>query len=160
MDSVKVTFPHLGSYFVPLEVLCRAGLGVEYIVPPPITVRTLEIGSRHSPDFVCAPFKYNLGNYIEAIEAGANTLIQVGGACRLHYYGELHEQILRDLGYNVHFVNLSKVEFKKPLTIYNQLKEISPGISLPRLVRILPVTIKMAAHIDEAEELYSQKRRV
>lgn len=152
MGNVKVSFPHLGSYYVPLEVLFKAGLGVGYVVPPPITARTLEIGSRYSPDFVCSPFKYNLGNFIESIEAGANTLVQVGGVCRLHYYGELHEQILRDLGYDVHFVNLSKVEFTKPLTIYNQLKAISPGLSLARLARILPVVVKMAGHIDEAED--------
>jgi len=152
MDKARVSFPHLGSYYVPLEVLFKAGLGVDYVVPPPITNRTLEIGSKYSPDFVCSPFKYNLGNFIESIEAGANTLVQVGGVCRLYYYGELHEQILRDLGYDVHFVNMSRVELTKPLTIYNQLKEISPGMSLARLARILPVAVKMAGVIDEAED--------
>jgi len=86
LADTKVTFPHLGSYSVPLEVLFTNGLEVEYVVPPPITNRTLMLGSRYSPDFVCAPFKYNLGNYIESLEAGANTLVQVGGTCRLDYY--------------------------------------------------------------------------
>jgi len=152
LDKKKVTFPHLGSYFVPLEMLFTVGMGVDYVVPPPITAHTLEIGSKHSPDFVCSPFKYNLGNFIESIEAGADTLVQVGGACRLHYYGELHEQILKDLGYDVHFVNLLDVEFTKPLVIYNQLKEINPHMSLAKMARILPVVVKMAGHIDEAED--------
>ena len=152
MDNIKVTFPHLGSYFVPFELLFTEGLGVEYIIPPPITTKTLEIGSKHSPDFVCSPFKYNLGNYIETIEAGANTLLQVGGQCRLHYYGELHEQILRDLGYDIHFVNMAKTEFNKPLTIYNQLKEINPNMSLTQLAKTLPVVVKMAKYIDAAED--------
>lgn len=152
MVSRKVTFPHLGSYFVPLEVLFTAGLGVDYIIPPPITARTLELGGKYSPDFVCAPFKYNLGNYIESIEAGANTLIQVGGVCRLGYYGELHEQILKDLGYDVLFVNMADTRLTKPLPFYNQLKSINPQISLKRFAKVLPVVLKMVEYIDEAED--------
>ena len=150
--DIRVTFPHLGSYCVPLEVLFTAGLGVEYVVPPPITARTLEIGSRYSPDYVCAPFKYNLGNYIESIEAGANTLIQVGGACRLGYYGELHEQILKDLGYTARFVNTAKASFARPQTFYEQLKCINPKMPLARVVKVLPVVLRMVQYIDEAED--------
>lgn len=152
MDNIKVTFPHLGSYCVPIEVLFTKGLGVEYIVPPPVTVRTLALGSRYSPDYVCAPFKYILGNYIESIEAGANTLVQVGGACRLGYYGELHEQILRDLGYKVRFVNMVRARFERPLTFYSQLKAINPDMSLKKLAMVLPVALKMVECIDDAED--------
>ena len=52
MDNTRVTFPHLGSYCVPIELLFTQGLGVDYVTPPPITNHTLEIGSRYSPDFV------------------------------------------------------------------------------------------------------------
>ncbi len=152
MDNVKVTFPHLGSYCVPLEVLFTAGLGVEYIAPPPITAHTLEIGSRYSPDYVCAPFKYNLGNYIESIEAGANTLVQIGGACRLGYYGELHEQILKDLQYDVRFVNMAKASFSRPLTFYEQLRCINPRLPITRVVKVLPVVLRMVQYIDDTED--------
>lgn len=152
MDSIKVTFPHLGSYCVPFEVLFTKALEVQYITPPPITARTLEIGSRYSPDFVCAPFKFNLGNYIESIEAGANTLIQVGGACRLGYYGELHEQILKDLGYKARFVNMAKAKFTKPLTFYSQLKSVNPNMSLTKIAQVLPVVLNMVEYIDETED--------
>jgi len=151
-DDIRVTFPHLGSYCVPLEMLFTAGLGVDYVIPPPITARTLEIGSRYSPDSVCAPFKYNLGNYIESIEAGANTLIQVGGACRLGYYGELHEQILKDLGYTARFVNTAKASFSRPQTFYEQLKSINPKMPVARMVKVLPVVLRMVQFIDDAED--------
>lgn len=152
MDTIKVTYPHLGSYCVPIELLFTEGLGVEYIVPPAITERTLTLGSRYSPEYVCAPFKYNLGNYIESIEAGANTLVQIGGACRLGYYGELHEQIIKDLGYKVRFVNMAKARFNKPLTFYRQFKTINPEMSLKKVAWILPVVLKMVEYIDEAED--------
>lgn len=152
MSKTKVTFPHLGSYCVPLEVLFKEGVGVDYVTPPPITQRTLEIGSKHSPDFVCSPFKYNLGNYIESIEAGANTLIQVGGACRLQYYGELHEQILRDLGYEFEFINLSKAKLRKLRTLINPLLKVNPQFPIKKVAKILPMVVTMARYIDETED--------
>ena len=60
---------------------------------PPMTNRTLDIGSRYSPDSVCTPFKSTLGSMIDALEAGADTLIMTLGLCRLGYYGELQEKI-------------------------------------------------------------------
>ena len=152
MEKLKASFPHLGSYHTPMEVLFTAGFGVDYIVPPPITKRTLEIGSRYSPDYVCAPFKYHLGNFIETIEAGANTLVQSGGVCRLGYYGELHEQILRDLGYNVYFINLARFKAPKPINFYNGFKEIKPDMSLTKIAQIFPVVLKMFEYIDEIED--------
>ncbi|WP_352419778.1 2-hydroxyacyl-CoA dehydratase [Proteiniborus sp.] len=148
----KVSFPQLGNYNVPLEILFTVGLEVEYVAPPPITKRTLELGSRYSPDFACAPFKYTLGNFIETIEAGANTLVQTGGVCRLGYYGELDEQILKDLGYNIRFVNMAKAKYSNPVTFYNEFKEINPNVSLKKVAKVLPVVIKMVEYIDEIED--------
>lgn len=152
VELYKVSFPQLGNYNVPLEILFTIGLEVEYISPPPITKRTLEIGSWYSPEFVCSPFKYTLGNFIEAIEAGANTLVQTGGVCRLGYYGELDEQILKDLGYNVRFVNMAKAKYSNPLTFYNEFKGINPNMSLKRVAKILPVVLKMVEYMDEIED--------
>lgn len=152
MDKLKVSFPQLGSLHTPLEVLFTAGLEVDYIVPPPITKKTLALGSRYSPDYVCSPFKYNLGNYIETLEAGANTLVQSWGICRLGYYGELHEQILRDLGYNVHFVNMAKFKNPKPINFYKGFKQINPKMSLLKITEILPVVLKMVEYIDTVED--------
>lgn len=151
-STVKVSFPHLGSYWVPIEVLFTEGLGVEYISPPPITKRTLEIGSKYSPDFVCAPFKYNLGNFIETIERGANTIAQVGGACRLGYYGELHEQIIRDLGYNVKFINMARASFSNPLSFYESFKEVNPDLKLKHVAKTLMLVLNMVKAIDAAED--------
>ena len=156
MDKIRATFPHLGSYFLPIEVLFTKGLDVEYVTPPPVTSKTLEIGSKYSPDFVCSPFKYNLGNYIESIEAGANTLLQVGGACRLQYYGELHEQILRDLGYDFQFINLAKTKLKHPQTLYAPFKKINPNLDIKKVVKVMTIVVKMARFIDETEDFIRQ----
>lgn len=148
----KVSFPHLGNYCVPIEVLFTNALDVDYVTPPPITKKTLELGTMYSPDFVCTPFKYNLGNYLEAIEKGADTLIQTGGVCRLGYYGELHEQILKDLGHDVIFVNMAKADYSKPYTFYNEFKKINPKLSLKKITETLLMVIEMIKMIDKVED--------
>jgi predicted nucleotide-binding protein (sugar kinase/HSP70/actin superfamily) len=107
-----ISFPHLANYYIPIQFLLRALLPGWTVRPaPPITANTLALGSRHSPDFACVPFKYNLGNFIEALEAGANVLLQTCGGCRLGYYAEVQEQILRDLGYSFTLVYLRGSDF-------------------------------------------------
>lgn len=105
MDRI-VSFPHLGNYYIVFNYFLTKALKCKVIVPPDSSRRTIELGSKYAPGSVCVPFKYNLGNYIEALEMGANTLIQGGGGCRYGYYGELQEKILRDLGYDFEFYNL------------------------------------------------------
>ncbi len=155
-EKIKVACPRFGNYHIALEFLFTKGLGVEYVTPPPSTKKTLEIGSKYSPDFVCSPFKFNLGNYIEAIEAGANTLIQTGGVCRLGYYGELHEQILKDLGYNVNFVNMSKASYNNPLSFYNEFKKVNPNMNIKKVSTVLIATLKMVECIDEIDDFVRQ----
>ncbi len=121
---MKVTFPHAGQAWVPLSTVF-AKAGVECIVPPPCSKRTLSLGVKYSPEWVCLPFKLNLGNFIEAMEMGADTLAYVSGPglCRLGYYSKVAEQVLRDAGYEFRMVTfdwqekqvLGLVEFLKTL---------------------------------------------
>ena len=126
----KISFPHMGNYYIPISYLITNITKCEVLIPPPITKKTLELGSVNSPDYVCVPFKYNLGNYIEALNNGANILLQAGGGCRYGYYAELQEQILKDLNYNFKFINLiegTHVSIKK---IYKFAKSINPKLNI------------------------------
>jgi len=104
---MKVTFPHLGNAYIAIEAFLQ-GLGHEPITPPLGTKRTLEWGSRHSPDDTCLPFKTILGNMLEGVEMGADSVFMIGGwgPCRLGYYGEVQRIILEDLGKHVEFITL------------------------------------------------------
>lgn len=72
-----ISFPHLGNYYIVFNYFLSRALKCKVIIPPKSTRKTIELGSKYSPDFVCVPFKYNLGNYIEALDMGANVLVQV-----------------------------------------------------------------------------------
>lgn len=126
---LKISYPHLGDYHVPIRRLLQDLFPMAEILPaPPFTQRTVEIGARHSPDFVCAPFKYNMGNYIEALDAGANILLQTGLGCRYGYYGEVQEQILRDLGYDFTFLCFSR-EKASLQNIFHTCKSLNPSLT-------------------------------
>jgi predicted nucleotide-binding protein (sugar kinase/HSP70/actin superfamily) len=76
-------------------------LGVDVLLPPKPTKKTLNLGTKYSPEFACLPFKLTLGNMIEALELGANAIFMPGGMgpCRFGYYDAVQNQILKDLGY-------------------------------------------------------------
>ena len=104
---MKVTFPHMGNAWIVIQTLFES-LNVEVVVPPINSKRTLQLGTRLSPESACLPMKLNLGNYIEATNQGADTIVITGGIgpCRFGYYGEVERQILRDAGYAYDLVTL------------------------------------------------------
>lgn len=106
----------MGDYHICLKTFFE-DLDCEVLVPPPITKRTIELGTRYSPEFVCLPFKITLGCLIEGLQMGADTLLQSGreGACRYGYYRQVQEQILRDLGYEFRFVRLDSIKSFKEI---------------------------------------------
>jgi predicted nucleotide-binding protein (sugar kinase/HSP70/actin superfamily) len=76
--------------------------GVEIVLPPRPTKKTLDLGTKHAPEFACLPFKITLGSMIEALELGADSIFMPGGwgPCRFGYFDVIQEQILKDLGYS------------------------------------------------------------
>ena len=120
----------MGDYYIPINYLLENITKSIVIVPPPITKKTIELGSKYSPDYVCMPFKYNLGNFIEALENGANVILQAGGGCRYGYYAELQEQILKDLGYKFEFVNFIENNHVSIFNIYNYAKSLNKKLNI------------------------------
>ncbi|TYP54272.1 acyl-CoA dehydratase activase-related protein [Thermosediminibacter litoriperuensis] len=124
---MKVTFPHMGNLYIPVKTFFE-NLGVEVIVPPPCSKKTLELGVKYSPEFACLPLKINIGNFIEALEMGADTIVMAGGIgpCRFGYYSEVQREILRDLGYKFNMIVLDPPQghfmdlVKKLLAITNK----------------------------------------
>jgi len=147
----KISFPRIGNYEVPFRYFIKNVFDAETVTPPVNTKKTLELGSMHSPDFVCAPFKYIMGNYMEALDMGANTLIQFGGPCRLGYYGELHEQILRDMGYEFTMINLAEINMKNPRSVWEIIKSYNDKLTIETLVKTLLISVAMVEKMDELE---------
>ncbi|MDD8030631.1 MAG: hypothetical protein PHQ25_01360 [Acidobacteriota bacterium] len=135
MENNVFSFPRVGKY---TSVFCHLleNLGLKVLPPPPITEQTVKLGVRHSADMMCYPFKITLGNFIEAIEQGANSLIMFDsrGRCRLRHYWMLQDLTLRRLGYQfklypVSFSNLLSLikKFNPELSYLNIFKKLKQG---------------------------------
>ena len=94
---MKYSFPYLGNVMEYKKLLEMLGHGV--VVPPRPAQKTIDLGTKHSPEFACFPYKVLMGNYIEACEQGAEIIVSSGGhgPCRAGFYGELHERTLIEL---------------------------------------------------------------
>ncbi len=140
-NILKITFPHMGNIYIPLKTLFE-NLGFEVIPPPPCTKRTLELGVANSPEFACLPLKINVGNFIEAFEKGADTIVMAGGIgpCRFGYYGQVQKEILKDLGFDFNMIILEPpqghfLELLKKINFItnkknNSLKDIIKAVTL------------------------------
>jgi len=117
---MKVSFPHMGNLYIVIASTLEM-LGGEVIIPPYNSKKALSIGTRYSPEAVCLPYKLVLGNYIQAIENGAEALLMIDspGICRLGQYSASTREALIDLGYDVEFINLDLYK--------NKLKEMYFG---------------------------------
>lgn len=148
---IKISFPQLGDYEVPISYILSKCINGEIIRPLPITKRTIELGSKYAPDSVCIPFKYNLGNFIESLNNGCNYIIQAGGGCRYGYYGEVQEQILKDLGYEFKFINISKNNKITPSSLYRNLKELNPKLNFLKFTYHGLLTLLMIEYMDNID---------
>lgn len=147
MSRLRIGFPQVGNYQIPATFLFSNVLDCEIIKAPNITQKTIDLGVKYSPEFVCTPFKYTLGTLLEVVD-DADVLIQLGGGCRYGYYHELQEQIIKDLGYDVVFINLISGGRADVRKIYKELRKIDKRFSKVKALYYLFITIKMLKYMD------------
>lgn len=155
--KIKVAFPHMGT----ISIAWAAGLrkiGVEPYVQPYTSKKTLSLGTKNSPEAICLPYKLILGNFIEAIEGGADyvAMITSPGICRLGEYGGNIYETLKDLGYKANYIELSLYDGIKGL--YNFLREISGKNDPVLIMRAINITARKIFAIDDLNTALSYYR--
>ena len=148
-----ISFPHLGQYHYPVEYLLTRLTNIEIKKAPPITKKTIELGEKYSPSDVCIPFKYNLGNFIESLDNGANILFQAGGGCRYRYYAEVQEQILKDLGYDFEFIKIVSKDRIHIMELYKVFKKLNNNLNFFKFIHVLIDTFIYINHMDKIDVL-------
>lgn len=144
----KVTFANWGNYTPAFKILFEM-LGIEVLLPEKTNPKTILEGAKVSPEMFCFPFKVNMGNYLSALEKGANTILMTTasqGSCRLRYYGVTQQKILNELGKKVNFIfvdqGLKDAIFK--------LKELS-GKSFWEVLRAVKLFLKIVFFVENLE---------
>jgi len=145
---MKITFPYWGNYTIAFEALAKK-LGFEVVTPERTSPEAIEEGAKVAPEMYCFPLKVNLGNYLEAIKRGADTILMataLGGSCRLRYYAAVQEKVLLDNGKEAKFITFDQ----DPKDIYLRIKEIS-GASFSKIFKAFYFFYKKLRIIEKLE---------
>jgi len=155
--KIKVAFPHMGTIHIAWEAGLRK-MGIEPYTPPYTNKKTLSFGTKNSPEAVCLPYKLILGNFIEAIEGGADyvAMITSPGICRLGEYGSNIQNTLADLGYKANYIELSLYDGIKGM--YNFLAKLSGKNDPVLILRAINITIRKVFAIDDLDKALSYYR--
>jgi predicted nucleotide-binding protein (sugar kinase/HSP70/actin superfamily) len=108
---------------------------------------------------MCLPFKTVLGDFIQGLEHGADVILFGGGCgqCRLSYYGDLQQEILRDMGYKFKYIhlNLSHITY---LDVYRKLSPVLEDSSKLRIARAVTSAAKTVFAVDKLYALAGKIR--
>jgi len=105
-----VTFPHLGSMYIFCKAIAETAR-IDYVLPPATSNRTREIGEYATNESVCLPLKIILGNLVEGLEQGADTVIMIGSGppCRLGMYDRIIKILLEERGLRFRWLTIPGV---------------------------------------------------
>jgi predicted nucleotide-binding protein (sugar kinase/HSP70/actin superfamily) len=156
---MRLTVPHLGHLDIFLGAMSRK-IGPEFVFPPKTSQRTLLLGTKYSPESTCLPFKFILGNFIEALEKGADTIAMITdqGPCRVGMYDVVMQQILRDLGFKFEWVTMDDTRLWKDYLIRFNRERKKRGVSLWESLQAIRFSWKKM-ELSEALERIAHKVR-
>ncbi|MBA7472370.1 hypothetical protein ES707_07694 [subsurface metagenome] len=151
---MRLGMTHMGNIDVAVKALASK-LGIDLVMSLATSQRTLSLGVKYSPETACLPFKLQLGNMIEALELGADTLVMPGelGPCRMGYYHKVLEQILRELGYKFTMVTQTR-------GIIHMVKYLTNGASLGKIIASFRFGLAKLKTLEELERVVHKIRAV
>ncbi len=153
---MKASFPNVGYDTYALKTFME-DLGAEVVLAPPNSRRTIELGSLHSPELICMPYKITLGNMLEALELGADTLFMAAGArkCRFGYYHYLQERALKNLGKECRFIAVTQYS---PYEFIFKVMPEAFGVSPWRVMRAVAKMLAKSHLTQEFRQYLNRKR--
>jgi len=96
-------------------------LDIEVVLPDPTNREAIKVGVKYSPEFVCFPFKATLGDFVNAIKKGADTLviaIDYNTFINLDFQKKLQDQGVEVLTIE----NMPESVFRKPVIVNKRLR--------------------------------------
>jgi predicted nucleotide-binding protein (sugar kinase/HSP70/actin superfamily) len=155
--GLKLTFPHMGNAYISVKAMLDT-LGIDYYMPPVACRQTLEYGIENSPEFMCLPFKTVIGDMIQGLENGADTVLFGGGCgqCRLSYYGDLMQEILHNKGYKFNYIHLTL----NKLTYSEMINKLSPLLNGRSKRIIIKAVTNAAVTVFAVDKLYSTSCKI
>ena len=155
--KIKVAFPHMGTIYIAWAAALKK-MGIEPYIPPYTSKKTLSLGTKNSPEAICLPYKLILGNFIEAIEGGADyvAMITSPGICRLGEYGKSIKGVLEDMGYHANYIELSLYDGFRGM--YDFLVNLTGSKDIVRIIRAINIAVRKVFAMDELQSFLSYHR--
>lgn len=150
-----ISFPWMGKDYSEMIKQSLENLGLNIQLPPKTTRRTINLGVKNSSEMTCFPYKVTLGNFIEALEDGANTLLMWNskGQCRQKHYHKIQEFTLRNLGFdNFEMYGISG------MNIFNVLRKLSEKSGLEILLEVYRKFPKRLKECDAEKTQWSKDK--
>lgn len=131
-----ITVPRMGNTCLAAKALFD-GLRIPYVIPEKNNKITMQKGACISPEEICLPFKLMMGNYIESIERGADTILITGscGPCRFGEYCELQMKILKKRNVKADLIVVDSPTSVGFGVLWNRVKKISSESSLGKAAK-------------------------
>lgn len=140
------------SFYTDLYKNLLENLGVEVLLPPPITEKTIRLGVKYSSLMMCHPFKVTLGSFIEALEAakrkgvkltylGVGTSTVCTTSCRFSQYFEIQKKICRDIGYDFDTIFIER-KGNLVFGVLSAFKKVNPENSYFKILKELLKAMK------------------
>jgi predicted nucleotide-binding protein (sugar kinase/HSP70/actin superfamily) len=152
-----ISFPNMGPNWVAFKTLFETlDPSIQVVIPDPTNREAIKIGVKYSPEFVCFPFKATLGDFVNAIKKGADTLVMAidCGPCRFGFYHAVQERLLHDMGYkHVRVIPLDQadlLEFKWVKTL-REVSGISGLFAYPKYVKAVIIFLKKAKLLNDIQ---------
>lgn len=162
-SQMVVGFPSMGY----LDIVLRAILedcGTAYIVNPGTSKLAFELGYELSPESVCFPLAATLGQMRILLDKGANTLFTIGGRerCRLGWYSQIQETVLRRAGYDFDMITLdSPIPLHKNWrTFRDALKHVTGNAPWGQIIGAYQFGYQKLLAIEKAESICRKIRAV
>ena len=148
-----VTFPPMGKRGTKVIKKFLENLDLKVVMPQPTTDETIKRGAEHCANMACFPLKVTLGNYMDALDEKANTLLSYDtqGMCRFRMYNKLHEHALTTMGYDF------EMRVLNPNNIIRELHEIS-GKSRMKIAKELWKGYKNIKKADTEVQQWSEEK--
>lgn len=145
----------MGNIYIAAKILFD-GLGIDYVIPPVNNKTALELGVAYAPEEMCLPYKIMIGNYMQAIEKGADTILFVGscGPCRFGEYSEIQMKAMKKLGNNIQFIVMDAPKDIGKKELYKRVESLiseSPKTGPEKVMAALRA-VKAINLIDKIEE--------
>lgn len=148
---MKVSFPHMGCVTGYKRLMEK--LGHEVIMPEKPSQKTMELGVKYSPEFICFPFKVMTGTYIECAQRGAQLIVSSGGngPCRAGMYPDVHQKVLKELGYNTEVMVFDNM-FKDFKGFVHTAKKLVNGTNIFKVAGIASYVWTLIKKMDNLEK--------